>query len=820
MESNDNTANSAHGAASVSETNTSTVTEVLEWPISPTFLSLREGKEKYITEENANYNNDGIFYADYLRGFLADLSHDKNVQNALSLFQFVPEDFLPYDPNAENPKEITKDPRKATVILNEPLDKKIKEILDRQNKKIIRIDSGTYVNNGELCDDYRLCCAEHTSFCFTQDSTVGIFADEELNKLHPNSDEYYQRLKELIDQLSQDRSEINIIKCEAFPKNGKTKRIYVHYTCPMSRFEEHIFPIYIQERVIACLMFGQVGRENFDNEESFKEYLEEMKIKDSECPNKLLKIKYIDENQWEKKAKAIVERIEIFEKRLEERIEHRNRRYVIEAFEEIEKNFRYSVKDINIKKEDVFSQFTQVLNTAFESVRTKFDDSEDGFIRMFALPISIEHDKLVPIGWAGSDFETKDKAKFALNKLKGLEETLKIVNKKERINAQRRIILDAASKEICDVFDEDKDFFLSGWLAGNEVVFIVWERHSTELRNNTDKIIFKIYRNALKNFYSIAQECYSYIRGARMELLLETTIQESAHESAHFILPAIDVVEQHLYPLPQQMVLQTFAVDYSKYMYSFERYKDEVLESLNQLGEINSGASLIFASDLKLKKAEVNVFYLLYKLKKMLDKRAKEGHQFISYSQSSDYVKANIDVTYFNHALYNLLDNAIKYGYEGSNIYINVNVEKQNKKLIIQVVSYGIGIPKEEENRVYNLFERGLDASKVTRGTGLGMYIVQKVCKAHGGSVSHSSVKLSDYNIPVLFCYKYKNILADRCLCGDISKFEKEIFNLTSKGIEQEVVNDHQFIIFSSVFSSRINMHTYKNIFTITIPLH
>jgi hypothetical protein len=85
-----------------------------EWPISPTFLSLRRG----CSEESANYNSDGIYYTDYLRGFLADLSHDKNVQNALSLFQFVPEDFLPHDPNAGDDNHLLLNSKNATVLWN------------------------------------------------------------------------------------------------------------------------------------------------------------------------------------------------------------------------------------------------------------------------------------------------------------------------------------------------------------------------------------------------------------------------------------------------------------------------------------------------------------------------------------------------------------------------------------------------------------------------------------------------------------------------------------------------------------------------------
>ena len=169
----------------------------------------------------------------------------------------------------------------------------------------------------------------------------------------------------------------------------------LHYTCRYSLFEEHIFPIYLQGRVIACLMLGQMGRDAFDSEKSFSGLREIMEKEDSNTFQYLSHIKKLDDEGWKKKAKAIIERLVIFERQLEDKIEHKNNRYIYNAFEKIEKTFREEVKTINIKGQDAVPNFTEALNRAFNAIRDTFDNNNDSFIRMFALPIDIEHDRLL-----------------------------------------------------------------------------------------------------------------------------------------------------------------------------------------------------------------------------------------------------------------------------------------------------------------------------------------------------------------------------------------------------------------------------------------
>ena len=82
----------------------------------------------------------------------------------------------------------------------------------------------------------------------------------------------------------------------------------------------------------------------------------------------------------------------------------------------------------------------------------------------------------------------------------------------------------------------------------------------------------------------------------------------------------------------------------------------------------------------------------------------------------------------------NLLENAVKYSPEGAPV--EVSAEKQNGKLQFRVADQGRGIPDHEKQAVFEKFYRlGNEETREATGTGLGLYIVNQVVKAHGGSI-------------------------------------------------------------------------------------
>jgi len=89
-------------------------------------------------------------------------------------------------------------------------------------------------------------------------------------------------------------------------------------------------------------------------------------------------------------------------------------------------------------------------------------------------------------------------------------------------------------------------------------------------------------------------------------------------------------------------------------------------------------------------------------------------------------------------AVVNLLDNAVKYS--GSGREIDVRVERLDADVAISVTDRGIGIPREEQNRIFERFYRvGTGLVHDVKGSGLGLALVHHIVEAHGGTVTVAS---------------------------------------------------------------------------------
>lgn len=102
------------------------------------------------------------------------------------------------------------------------------------------------------------------------------------------------------------------------------------------------------------------------------------------------------------------------------------------------------------------------------------------------------------------------------------------------------------------------------------------------------------------------------------------------------------------------------------------------------------------------------------------------------------YNKLYADRVRFKAILYNLLSNAVKFTQPGGKVWIETNSD--TRMLTIVVHDTGIGIPKEQQTRIFDKFyQAGITTRGVREGTGLGLAITRYLVERHGGKISVTS---------------------------------------------------------------------------------
>ncbi|MBL7816870.1 MAG: HAMP domain-containing histidine kinase [Saprospiraceae bacterium] len=82
----------------------------------------------------------------------------------------------------------------------------------------------------------------------------------------------------------------------------------------------------------------------------------------------------------------------------------------------------------------------------------------------------------------------------------------------------------------------------------------------------------------------------------------------------------------------------------------------------------------------------------------------------------------------------NLIENAVKYS--GTDAKINISQKFENQYFVFDVSDNGVGISPNERKKVFEKFYRvGSEMTRKTKGTGLGLYIVEQIVKLHNGTI-------------------------------------------------------------------------------------
>jgi len=111
---------------------------------------------------------------------------------------------------------------------------------------------------------------------------------------------------------------------------------------------------------------------------------------------------------------------------------------------------------------------------------------------------------------------------------------------------------------------------------------------------------------------------------------------------------------------------------------------------------------------------------------------------FVYGGKSSDVIK--VDPSLIQKMLSHLVANAIGFSPNGGNIVLELTYEAQNA--IVRITDEGIGIPPQEQTKVFERFYRASNANSVpgTPGAGLGLAVVQWIVQQHHGTITIESI--------------------------------------------------------------------------------
>ncbi|SHO48284.1 HAMP domain-containing sensor histidine kinase [Anaerocolumna xylanovorans] len=169
-----------------------------------------------------------------------------------------------------------------------------------------------------------------------------------------------------------------------------------------------------------------------------------------------------------------------------------------------------------------------------------------------------------------------------------------------------------------------------------------------------------------------------------------------------------------------------------------DKYLGIILFETDRLNKLTSGLLTLNGFENKgilLEIASFDINHIIKKTAESFEGICKNKKITLNLIFSNKVTLVNADMGKIQQVLYNLLDNAIKFSHQNS--IIKISTQEKGDKVFVSVKDYGIGIPKESINKVWERFYK-TDSSrgKDKKGTGLGLSITKEIITAHNENIN------------------------------------------------------------------------------------
>ena len=289
-------------------------------------------------------------------------------------------------------------------------------------------------------------------------------------------------------------------------------------------------------------------------------------------------------------------------------------------------------------------------------------------------------------------------------------------------------------------YEADGELFVTAFIIDITERFVFQEnlqRINKELLQLNENLERKVKERTL-----VLQEALNDLEKSRDELTEKLEQEKELHEmKSRFVSMA-----SHEFRTPLTTILSSVSL-ISKYQKEEEqsqrdkhilRIKNAVFsltETLNDvlsLGKLDEGK-------VEVQLEEVNICDVLTQVQNEMELIVREGQEIEVHCDPT--VMAYCDSSLLHRAIVNLVSNAIKFSDDNTPLILSVS-EKHSlndaKQVGVSVSNTGIGIPKDEQQKLFDRFYRARNAFNI-QGTGLGLSIVKRCCELMNAQIEWES---------------------------------------------------------------------------------